>query len=97
MARLMMTTAYMTNDQKWRLMSAKPDPFSNTIRMMRMKYITGFSLSSVCAHGGMLSIEVNRPLIRIKTTMKKNETSMACCCVLVMVEISRPKDKITKR
>ena len=81
MARLKLQTAYTASDQKWLLISAKPDPFSKTIRMILIKYITGFSLSRFCAHCGMLSMDVNRPLIRIKTPKKKerNEHGLLLC------------------
>jgi len=36
-------------------------------------------------------------LINMKITMKKNETSIDCCWVLVTVETNNPKPKITKR
>jgi hypothetical protein len=78
-------------------MSAKVEPFKRTILMILIKYISGFNLSISCAQLGILSIDVNNPLISIKITMKKNETSMACCWVFVIVDTNRPKDKITKR
>ena len=78
-------------------MSENVDPFSMTIRMILIKYAMGFIRSNSCAHSGILSIDVNNPLIKIKITIKKNDMSIDCCCVFVIVEISNPKPKITKR
>ena len=46
-----------------RAMSASPAPFIRIAREIVTKCRTGFSCETVCTHGAMLSIGVNRPLI----------------------------------
>ena len=89
--------ANTTRDQKCGLISANADPFKSTILMILIKYIRGFNRSNFCAQSGMLSMDVNNPLISMNTTMKKNVTNMDCCWVFVTVDTSNPTDKITKR
>ena len=54
-------------------------PFITTILITSMKYVTGFSLANICAQYGMLSREVNNPLIRMKIIIIKKANDMACC------------------
>ena len=46
-------------------MSARPAPLIRIAREMATKCRTGFSSAAVCAHGAMLSIGVNSPLINM--------------------------------
>mgnify|MGYP007099397851 CR=1 FL=1 len=47
-----------------------------------------------CAHCGILLIGVNRPLSRIRITMKNIITKVACCIVSEWFEIMRPKPEM---
>ena len=55
----------------WGIISEKPEPLSITIRITSTKYLIGFNRVIFWAHSGILSMGVNKPLIRIKMTTKK--------------------------
>ena len=53
------------------------------ILMNSTKYRIGFNNVKLCAHFGILSIGVNKPLINMKITIKNHAINIACCWVSV--------------